>query len=1000
MNVSINEKTAKALYDPGANISITTKKFIDKIGVKISDNSAIDTFRTISGIGKLKGIIETKLKIIKIEDTARLFVIDQDLKNYDIILGLDIIKQFRLRQNENLKISQAEEKHKNNIISTQNESQINSYEVINTESIENKIAHLDSYKKTKTRNLIKKFTNVFATNKFDVGTVKDHIAHIKLSENKYVFRKPYRCSIEDNKIIEQEINDLLKNDLIEPTSSPFASPVTLAYKKDENSKNRLCVDFKELNKIVIPQGQPFPLIEDILTKTRNCNWFTSLDINRAFWSIPIRSKDRYKTAFVTQQGHWQWKNMPFGLKTASAIFQRAIMSVIRKYNLSDFCVAYIDDILVFSKDYETHLKHVEQVMEVIKKEGWKLKLAKCNFAANETQYLGFKIKKNEVKPINDNLVSINKFPIPQSKKNVRQFLGKINYYHKYIPEASKLLEPLHNLLRKNIDFIWAKECQESFDRIKQYLTSEPILTIFDPALQTVIYTDASTQGLGAILKQIQENGEEKTVAYFSRKLTKSQEQKKAIYLECLAIREAIKFWKYWLLGKKFIIYTDHKPLENFNVKVRPDEELGNLLNQISQFEFTITYKPGPTNVEADCLSRNPVLEENNNIYEDIVPTLNILTLQEIKLDQGKLSNKENYNTKHDILLHKDTNRIILTENKGFELIKLVHEKLGHIGEKHLINSIKPYYVFKNMYRHIRLISQTCETCIKNKTRTTRKIGLMSHLGPASKPFEIMSIDSIGGLSRNKSGKKFLHLVVDHFTRYAYGFPSKTQNAKELIKIIKSMNEQNKIKNLLTDQYPAFTSSKFTKFLADYNINHIITAIDNPESNGLNERLNQTIINRLRCKINTQNKTKAWSTLALETINEYNNSTHSVTGFPPSFLMGGTTFPLAPTKFLTTISIENARALAYKNSAKNHELNKKRVDQNRKVCNLEVGDLVYVENGNKLNRNKLDEVRIGPYPIIQKISNSIVIVQCGPRKLNTRQFHISKLTPKKLELSSI
>ena len=164
-----------------------------------------------------------------------------------------------------------------------------------------------------------------------------------------------------------------------PSSSAFTSPVTLTYKKDENVKNRLCVDYRELNKIVVPQGQPFPLIEELILKTQNCSWFTSL---YHFGPYSSAQKISYKAAFVTKQGQWQWINLPFGLHTASAIFQGAISSMIRKYNLSEFCVAYIDDILIFSKDYNSHIEHVNKVMEAVYREGWKLKFEKCTFVAN------------------------------------------------------------------------------------------------------------------------------------------------------------------------------------------------------------------------------------------------------------------------------------------------------------------------------------------------------------------------------------------------------------------------------------------------------------------------------------------------------------------------------------------------------------------------------------------------------------------------------------------
>lgn len=214
------------------------------------------------------------------------------------------------------------------------------------------------------------------------------------------------------------------------------------------------------------------------------------------------------------------------MKTSPAIFQRILSSIIRKHKLSNFTVNFIDDILVFSQTFTEHINHLSLLLEAISKEGFRLKFSKCRFAQDSVKYLGHIIQNNTITPLKDNLIAIKEFPVPKTKKNVRQFLGKINFYGKYIQNISIILDPLHNLLRKEQKFIWTGECQESFDTIKKLLCSNPILEIFDPNLPIHIYTDASIQGLGAILKQPQADGEERPCAYFSRKLNDSQKKKK------------------------------------------------------------------------------------------------------------------------------------------------------------------------------------------------------------------------------------------------------------------------------------------------------------------------------------------------------------------------------------------------------------------------------------------------------------------------------------------
>lgn len=335
-----------------------------------------------------------------------------------------------------------------------------------------------------------------------------------------------------------------------------------------------------------------------------------------------------------------------------------------------------------------------------------------------------------------------------------------------------MLDPLHKLLRKNEKFIWSEEREKSFTDIKQLLCSQPVLEIFDKDLPIRIYTDASIEGIGAIFKQVQRNDKEKPVAYFSKKLNDSQKRRKAIYLECLAIKEAVKYWQYWLIGRKFIVYSDHKPLENMNIKARTDEELGELTYYLSQYDFKIKYIPGKDNAEADSQSRNPVLEPLENT-EEMLKIINLMEIKEIKTDQKENKTLQKPKTKlikRDGVFYKkvrNKEKIILSERLSLQLIKEIHSEWCHIGIKQMMNRVCPYYTAKNITENIKKICKNCAICIKNKSRGQEKYGLMSQLGPATKPFEIMSIDTIGGFGGQRSTKRYFHLLVDHFTRYAF-----------------------------------------------------------------------------------------------------------------------------------------------------------------------------------------------------------------------------------------
>jgi len=967
-----------AIYDSGANVSIINYNTILKLKTskKISGVNKLNTF---AGTTNTLGATELKTKIFNIIKTICFYIVKSESFYEDILLGLDAIKDFKLCQDENLKIHQKEKNEQNFVLKTEYEAK--NVNVINKNSIDK---------------LVEKYKNLFTNDKFNVGKVEGYEATIKLTENRYIARKPYKCSIADNDEINSQIESLLEAGLIERSTSPFASPVTLVLKKGEGRKSRLCVDYSALNKIVIPESHPFPIIEDMMIRVRNCKYFTKLDVNSAFWSIAIRNKDRHKSAFITQNGHFQWKRLPFGLKSSPAIFQRILSDILVKNKLSHFTINYIDDILIFSENYKDHLQHIEKVLIAIEQAGFKLNQKKCTFAKKSVIYLGHEIKENEIKPLNDNLIAIKNFPTPENQKNVRQLLGKINFYLKYLPQASIELEPLHNLLRKNVKFKWTDECQKSFDKIKNHLSSEPVLAIFDPDRPIYIFTDASKKGVAAILKQPQRDNTIRPVWYFSKKLSKSYENKRAIFLELLAIKECILYWQYKLIGKSFTIFTDHKPIENFNITKSNDPELLALLNYISNFNFEIKYNPGKNNTEADGYSRNPVLEEDVE-EETAIKIVNFLSLEKLLNDQKNLDiRKDDKIIKKNNICYKILNnkeKIWISEDLGIELIKSIHKE-NHIGVKQLNLTLTPKYYFKNMHKHIKYICRACDTCVRNKSRFGNFTQPLSQLGPATKPFQIVSLDTIGGFSGNNSPKKYLHLAVDHLTKFAFILTSKTQTGKDFIDLIKKkIQKKGKIELLLTDQYAGINSKEFKNFLKKEKITHMFTAVDCPFLNGQNERTNQTLVNAIRCKI-YENKKKPWSVIAEQCVEKYNNTIHSTTKFTPNYLLNGIDKSVFPTE-LNENNLENLesnRKRAIINAKKTHNMNKDYYDKNRHKVKYEVGDLVYIQNGNRLNRKKMDPIRIGPFQIKKKISDLIYIIDSRSKTKELNMYHASKMIP--------
>lgn len=1020
----------KAIYDSGSNVTLISERIADLLKLKLIEKKNV--LKTISGLNFTSARATILLRIGHITDYITTYVVKNDNFSYDILLGIDAIKKFRLIQNENLRIFQRTDNdnvidlHENRSNSDREDNfnrskldqmkknqiddnrvlidkddsndyiELNFNESLKIEEFDAVLSHIENVKqKQQITNLIEKHKHMFAKDKFDIGKVKSKEAEIKLLSNEYVTCRPYKCSIPDDEEIRNQIKALLQAKIIEDSDSPFASPVTLAFKKEENKKSRLCIDFRKLNKLVVPEVFPFPTIQDVIDKVVNCEYFTVLDINSAFWCITLKEEDREKTSFITRYGKFMFKVLPFGLKNAPATFQRILSNIIRRNGLDEFCINYIDDILIFSQTWEDHLNHIDKFLQVTNAEGFKLKLVKCLFAAKSVKYLGHTISKNRVSPAQGNLVSIQNLQRPSDKTGVRSVLGSINFYLRYIENSSQKLEPLHRLLRKDVKFEWSDDCEKAFNMIKDYLCTAPILSIYDYNKPVFIETDASFKGIGATLKQPQEDGILHPVAYYSRKLSEREKRLDIIHLECKAIKDAIKFWQYYLIGRHFTVCSDHKPLENLKTKARSDEILGDLILYLSQFNFSIIYKKGKENILADLLSRNPVLEYFNN--EDAIRIVNLIDLPQILKDQAehlselKVAKRTDYKQGMILKRLKGKLRIFVSPKLGKEIIQLVHEHYGHIGPAQMIATIRPHYYFKGFDKEIHNFCKSCQICVRNKVRRSRAIGLLSQLGPATEPFQIMSLDTVGGFSGNRSPKKYMHILVDHFTRYAWISTSKGQSAHDFINLINPIAKDNNVSILLADQYTSVNSAQFQNYLEKKGIQIVFCCIDHPESNGLNERLNQTLVNRLRCKINSETK-KAWPVLAKECVNEYNNTIHSSTRFAPSYLLLGKKQAISPLIEENPSSLEEDRKIAYQNSLRSFKINKERIDKNRRQHDFKIGDLVYIENGNKLNRNKLDPVRVGPFPIVRKITPTFYEVASGKKKKISNFFHSSKLLP--------
>ncbi|MCO5611700.1 hypothetical protein L7F22_065958 [Adiantum nelumboides] len=409
-------------------------------------------------------------------------------------------------------------------------------------------------------------------------------------------KPPYRVSQAQQEEIMRQVNELVEKGMVRPSSSPFCSPVLLVHKKD--GTYRMCVDYRALNKITIKNRFPLPRIEDLFDKLQGSTYFSRIDLKSGYHQIRIVNEDILKTAFRTTFCLYEYLVMPFGLTNAPATFNRMMERIFRPHR--NFTGVFFDDVIIYSKSMEEHKKHLQVIFQALRDNKLFINQKKSEFFLQEIQYLGHIISKSSIRMDPSKLEVIKEWPNPRNLHELRSFIGMCAYYRRFIEKFSLIASPLHDLTKKNVKYVWTEGKQEAFDKLKQKLTSQPVLVLPDLSKPFEVQCDACGDCLGAVLLQ-----EGHAIAYESRRLN-SDEQILGIYeKELLAVLHALDSWKHYLLGTPFILRTDHQSLKYFMTQTKLSDKQMRWANFLSRFNFHIAHFAGKHNQVADALSRRP-----------------------------------------------------------------------------------------------------------------------------------------------------------------------------------------------------------------------------------------------------------------------------------------------------------------------------------------------------------------------------------------------------------
>ena len=402
--------------------------------------------------------------------------------------------------------------------------------------------------------------------------------------------------------LREEIKEMLTNGIITPSTSEWAAPIILVPKKD--GSKRLCVDFRKLNSKTKPDPYPMPRIDEMIDRLGKAKYISALDLTKGYWQVPVAPDHRHKTAFVLPFGKFEFTTMPFGLMGAPSTFQRLMDRILG--DIQDFSAAYLDDVIVYSDSWEEHLRHLSEVLRRLGDAGLKVKAKKCQFARNTCAYLGHVVGEGRVEPATCKVQAILDFPGPlQTKKSVRAFLGLAGYYRRFIPNFATIAVPLSDLTKASLPnkVKWTPDCEKAFIMLKKALMDKPVLRNPDFQRPFTLQTDASDVGLGAVLSQTDDVGEEHPVAYYSRKLLPRETRYAAVEKECLAVVEGIRHFRVYLEGTPFMVQTDHRSLKYLHKMKDSTGRLARWSLFLQPYSFTIHHRAGKNNGNADGLSR-------------------------------------------------------------------------------------------------------------------------------------------------------------------------------------------------------------------------------------------------------------------------------------------------------------------------------------------------------------------------------------------------------------
>ncbi|KAK1406306.1 hypothetical protein QVD17_41599 [Tagetes erecta] len=892
----INENYASVLFDTGADksfVSVSFEPLLKYTRSKLSKPFTVEvaTGKSVSVDSVLRDCIFNLN-----EHNFPIDLIPMQLGSFDVIVGMDWLAKVRaevvcfekyiripLPSGDTLKIYGERPSKGLNLLSCTKARNCLRQECI--AFLAHVVGGKDKGKNVKDIPIIRDFPEVFPEDLPGLPPARSIDFRIDLIPGATpIAKSPYRLAPSEMQELSTQLQELVNKGFIRPSSSPWGAPVLFVKKKDGSF--RMCIDYRELNKLTIKNRYPLPRIDDLFDQLQGATCFSKIDLRSGYHQLRIHEEDIPKTAFRTRYGHYEFMVMPFGLTNAPAAFMDLMNRVCRPY-LDRFVIVFIDDILIYSKTKSEHERHLRLVLELLQTERLYAKFSKCEFWLKEVQFLGHIVSEKGIHVDPAKIEAVKSWIAPKSPTEVRSFLGLAGYYRRFISNFSKIAVPLTSLTQKDKTFAWGPKQEESFQTLKRMLCDAPILALPDGNDDFIVYCDASNQGLGCVLMQ-----RGKVIAYASRQLKTHERNYTTHDLELGAVVFALKIWRHYLYGTQCVVFTDHKSLQHILNQKELNMRQRRWVELLNDYDCEIRYHPGKANVVADALSRKSHAKAHNICVTNRLRCLQIQTDIQSRIREAQHSSVvENnlYNemqcgaesqleSKSNGILHY-LNRIWVPNRNGLRALVMneAHKSRYsiHPGADKMYQDLRGTYWWPGMKKDIALFVAKCLTCSKVKAEHQRPSGLLEQPEIPMWKWESIAMDFITKLPRTSSGHDSIWVIIDRLTKSAHFLPIREDySVEKLARIYTSeiISRHGTPLDIISDRDGRFTSRLWRTFQLALGTQLNLSTAFHPQTDGQTERTIQTLEDMLRsCVLDFGGN---WN-LHLPLVEfSYNNSYHS------------------------------------------------------------------------------------------------------------------------------